>query len=74
VLTEVSFMYETYTRNGSTYLATRENGDCVYLCAGGCSIQATKPQVCRAFDCRDYATNPGMAIRIRMQAVKRLSK
>lgn len=71
-LNEVSFMYATYQRDGRTFLATNDDGDCVYLDQSGCSIHANKPQICRDFDCRDYATNPGMAIRIRLQAVRRL--
>jgi len=71
-LHEPAFMYETYERDGVTYLANRENGDCVYLVAGGCSIYGRRPQACRDYDCRDYATHPGMPIRIRLQAVRRM--
>lgn len=65
-------MWQTYQRDGKTYLATRASGDCVYLCSGGCSIYATRPNVCRSYDCRDYVTHPGMPLRIRLQAVRRM--
>jgi hypothetical protein len=35
-------------------LRHRENGDCVYLGAGGCTIHGRAPAVCRNFDCRKY--------------------
>ena len=65
-------MWQTYQRDGVTYLATRDNGDCVYLCSGGCSIYETRPNICRSYDCRDYVTHPGMPLRIRLQAVRRM--
>lgn len=65
-------MWQTYQRDGGTFLATRANGDCVYLCAGGCSIYDTRPNICRSYDCRDYATHPGMPLRIRLAAVRRM--
>lgn len=71
-ITEPAFLFETYGRDGKTYLATRENGDCVYLVKGGCSIYGWRPQACRDYDCRDFATHPGMPIRIRLQAVRRM--
>lgn len=36
-------------------LAHRPNGDCVYLGAHGCTIQDSKPQMCREMDCRRIA-------------------
>ncbi len=36
-------------------LAHKENGDCVYLSDGGCSIHTSKPQMCREMDCRRLA-------------------
>ena len=36
-------------------LAHKPNGDCVYLGAAGCTIHATKPQMCREMDCRIVA-------------------
>jgi len=40
---------------GHRMLAHKANGDCVYLVAGGCSIQDTKPQMCKEMDCRRLA-------------------
>lgn len=72
-LFEPSFMWHTEARGGKTFLATRDNGDCVYLCSGGCSIYETRPNACRDFDCRDYVTHPGMSRRIRLQAARRIT-
>jgi Fe-S-cluster containining protein len=33
-------------------LLHKDNGDCVYLGEQGCTIYATRPAVCRSFDCR----------------------
>ena len=41
--------------NGRPVLATQANGDCLYLIDSKCSIYKRRPQVCRAFDCRDFA-------------------
>jgi hypothetical protein len=35
-------------------LATRSNGQCVYLGASGCTIYDRRPLLCRSFDCRKY--------------------
>lgn len=35
-------------------LKQKDNGDCVYLGADGCTIHDRAPAVCRAFDCRAY--------------------
>ncbi len=40
---------------GHLMLAHAPNGDCVYLGAGGCTIQSTKPLMCREMDCRRIA-------------------
>jgi Fe-S-cluster containining protein len=45
----------------------------VYLVAGGCGIYESRPEACRVYDCREYVTNKGMPLRIRLQAAKRLS-
>lgn len=37
---------------GELMLAHKENGDCVYLGESGCTIQETKPAMCRTMDCR----------------------
>lgn len=38
--------------NQFAVLDRNEDGSCVYLGAGGCTIHERKPMVCRAFDCR----------------------
>ena len=46
--------YRVFNNEGMKYmLARKENEDCYYLNADGCSIYETRPDVCRAFDCRD---------------------
>ena len=35
-------------------LATRANGQCVYLGATGCTIYDRRPFLCRSFDCRKH--------------------
>ena len=37
----------------------KPNGDCVYLGDGGCTIQDTKPLMCREMDCRNIAERMG---------------
>ncbi len=39
-------------------LTDKENGECVFLQEGGCSVQAAKPQQCRDFP--NLWKNPGM--------------
>jgi Fe-S-cluster containining protein len=42
-----------YAPDGKTpFLRMKENGDCVYLAAAGCSIHSRAPYACRIFDCR----------------------
>lgn len=51
-------MYQTVPHDhfkGELMLAHKPNGDCVYLELGGCSIQATKPLMCKEMDCRRVA-------------------
>jgi Fe-S-cluster containining protein len=45
-----------YTPGAPPYLILdrRDNGECVYLGAEGCTIWHRAPQACRAFDCREY--------------------
>ena len=38
--------------NGIPVLDEKENGDCIYLKDGACSIWERRPAMCRAFDCR----------------------
>jgi len=33
-------------------VAQKENGDCVYLGEQGCTIHASRPHICRTYDCR----------------------
>ena len=40
---------------GALMLAHKDNGECIYLDRGGCSIHDLKPQVCREMDCRAVA-------------------
>lgn len=40
---------------GERMLARKANGDCVYLGEHGCTIHATKPQLCKEMDCRRIA-------------------
>lgn len=40
---------------GQRMLARRANGDCIYLGEKGCTIQDTKPQLCKEMDCRRIA-------------------
>jgi hypothetical protein len=35
-------------------LATKENGECVYLGPTGCTIYERRPLLCRSFDCRKH--------------------
>ena len=35
-------------------LATKENGECVYLGETGCTIYERRPLLCRSFDCRKH--------------------
>ena len=35
-------------------LESTENGDCVYLDDGGCSVWEHRPAMCRTFDCRKH--------------------
>lgn len=44
-----------YTPGKEPYLILnrKDNGDCVYLDANGCTIHDRAPWVCRTFDCRE---------------------
>jgi Fe-S-cluster containining protein len=47
------------TGNPVFLLATKENGECVYLGPTGCTIYHRRPLLCRSFDCRKhYLTLP----------------
>ena len=38
---------------GGRALPRRDNGDCVFLGPGGCTIHGHAPHVCKRFDCRE---------------------
>lgn len=40
-------------------LAHNENGDCIYLGEGGCTIHSRAPAICREFDCRRFFLSLG---------------
>jgi len=39
---------------GAPALRRREDGSCVYLGSGGCTIWSRAPFLCRRFDCRSF--------------------
>ena len=41
--------------DGAIVLARGKDGNCAYLGPTGCTIQARKPRMCRAYDCRLHA-------------------
>ena len=41
---------------GQRMIAHKENGDCVYLAASGCSIHGHAPIKCQTMDCRNIFT------------------
>ncbi len=43
-----------YAVGPALVLEEAENGDCVYLEEGGCSVYEYRPVMCRAFDCRKH--------------------
>jgi Putative zinc- or iron-chelating domain len=57
---DIAELYETETvidpATGKPTLAIahKENGDCIYQDAAGCSIHSRRPYLCRIFDCRLY--------------------
>jgi hypothetical protein len=49
-------LYKTRRREDGAYvLRKKKDGNCLYLGPSGCTIQTTKPKLCRDFDCRVYA-------------------
>ena len=51
-------LYQTephFMMKDALMLAHKAGGNCVYLATHGCSIQSTKPQMCREMDCRRIA-------------------
>ena len=56
-------------------LKQKDNGDCIYLGAQGCTIHERAPAICREFDCRDLWRRLGSrAERRRMVAAGMVSK
>lgn len=51
-----SYQTEQHPRvKSARMLAHKENGDCLYLGDGGCTIYDRRPQMCRSMDCRVIA-------------------
>ena len=50
-----SYEHVKWLKDGevSITLKRKANGDCVYLADHGCGIYERRPQMCRAFDCRE---------------------
>jgi hypothetical protein len=44
---------DTEKKDGVTVLRRHEDGSCVYLVAGKCSIYHNRPASCRVYDCRE---------------------
>lgn len=40
---------ERFTTNSGTYLQSKQDGTCIFLDAGGCSVHADRPLVCRLY-------------------------
>jgi hypothetical protein len=58
---------------GALMLAHQANGDCVYLDrARGCTIQDSKPQMCREMDCRRLAAAMSWTVARKLEAQGRL--
>ena len=59
-------------------LRHKENGDCIYLSASGCTIHGRHPSVCRGFDCRRFylqtQTMPRTERRRQMREVHRFQE
>lgn len=59
-LDEPASTYETDKIASVHVLKHKENGDCIYLGPGGCTIYERRPAVCREFDCRGLARRYSM--------------
>ncbi|MHB8392290.1 MAG: YkgJ family cysteine cluster protein [Acidobacteriaceae bacterium] len=65
------FPYKLRDHGNYKTLERNENNDCIYLVDDKCSIYDNRPNICRAFDCRNTwwhkfaSANPGMKERIR---------
>lgn len=62
--------YRTQTVDGVVMLAHGVDGTCYYLQGGDCAIYDARPNVCRRFDCRDYADHymPTVKLAAQMRA------
>lgn len=40
---------ERFTTNSGTFLQSKQDGTCIFLDAGGCSVHAARPLVCRLY-------------------------
>jgi hypothetical protein len=50
-----------------------EDLHCVFLGPSGCTVYSNRPEMCRAFDCRDMVLRMGGANRQARRALSRLS-
>jgi Fe-S-cluster containining protein len=46
--------FEVYFSNGTAYIKKGEDGACIYLRNGRCSIYERRPDVCRTFTCERF--------------------
>lgn len=51
---DLSILSQHFKLGDTPILDSTENGDCVYLEDGGCSVWEHRPAMCRAFDCRKH--------------------
>ena len=49
---DLSVLSRFTVQQGLRVLDIQENGDCVYLQGGQCTVYAQRPAMCRAYDCR----------------------
>src|SRR5262245_57520122 len=54
--------YDYDVVEGGIVIKGRPDGKCIYVTDKGCSIWATRPAVCRGFDCRTYALSDWMRV------------
>lgn len=60
-------LYKWHLENGVPVLDRKANGECIYH-KNGCSIHASRPDVCKRFDCRVlFLITPKDKRRIRVQ-------
>lgn len=67
--------YHTVEYMGKRKLASKENGDCIYLDRKiGCTIHGHAPVICREFDCRMIAKKAKKDPQLRMYVGKDIIK